>query len=206
MDGKKWILGLALSGALFAGGLNAATLGFDDIVADGLVEVPDGYGGLDWSNFFALNATNYNEQDSGYVRGMRSPDYVATNGGGLDAEITGSVLFDVLSFDLTAAWLDDLTVRVTTYTGELLRGDISLNVSQDFRTTFVLNDDFLGIDRIVFEASGGTDAGLNGGGQNFVLDALEVNVVPIPASLWLFGSGLGLLAWVRRRKGARAMT
>ena len=30
--------------------------------------------------------------------------------------------------------------------------------------------------------------------------ALEVTKVPVPAAVWLFGSGLDLLAWVRRRK------
>jgi hypothetical protein len=31
---------------------------------------------------------------------------------------------------------------------------------------------------------------------------LVVSEVPVPASVWLFGSGLGLLGWIRRRKTA----
>jgi len=30
--------------------------------------------------------------------------------------------------------------------------------------------------------------------------AIEVNVVPVPAAVWLFGSALGILGWMRRRR------
>jgi hypothetical protein len=43
-------------------------------------------------------------------------------------------------------------------------------------------------------------SGTNGLGS--VMDNLVVEAVPIPAAVWLFGSGLGLLGWMRRRQTA----
>ena len=34
------------------------------------------------------------------------------------------------------------------------------------------------------------------------LDNISLNVVPIPAAVWLFGSALGLLGWLRRERAA----
>jgi len=35
--------------------------------------------------------------------------------------------------------------------------------------------------------------------DNYYIDMANINVVPVPAAVWLFGSALGLLGWMRRR-------
>ncbi len=38
--------------------------------------------------------------------------------------------------------------------------------------------------------------------QSLTIDNFSASIVPIPAAVWLFGSGLGLLGWMRRRQTA----
>lgn len=211
MKNLSRVIVLLVSGTFLSGALNAAVLTFDDIVSSGVSSVPDGYGGLNWDNVLVLDTANYNVQDSGYVRGTTSGDFAAFNAGAAAIEITsdGGTFFDVLSMNLTAAWTDGLSITLRSYTGAVLRSEITIGgFTQAGPTGLFLNSDYLGIDRLVMESFGGVDAGLAGGSaQHFVLDDLNVNVsvVPIPASAWLFASGLGLLGWMRRpRKAAPA--
>jgi hypothetical protein len=59
--------------------------------------------------------------------------------------------------------------------------------------------DWLSLEYISFRAEG-NQFGLGGG--TVELDNVVVSAVPIPAAVWLFGSGLGLLVWFGRRQTA----
>lgn len=81
----------------------AETVTFDDLtVSDTLVEIPNGYRGLDWSNFVAVHNKFY--RGAGYVNATTSGEYVAYTSGGYPSVIAREYPFDVLSLDLSTAW------------------------------------------------------------------------------------------------------
>jgi hypothetical protein len=59
----------------------------------------------------------------------------------------------------------------------------------------------LGPASATYNSSTFASLGLNQGSYlwSWTGDSITVNIVPIPAAVWLFGSGLGLLGWMRRR-------
>ena len=70
---------------------------------------------------------------------------------------------------------------------------IADNTEDDFEL-FIFSAGFTGLSSVTFSGLGGQ------AGNRFGVDDLVVTqTVPIPAAAWLFGSGLGLLGWMRRR-------
>jgi hypothetical protein len=55
---------------------------------------------------------------------------------------------------------------------------------------------FRNLDYITFSAYSANNASEEE--VSFMLDNIAASVVPIPAAVWLFGSGLGLLGWMRK--------
>ena len=115
-----------------------------------------------------------------------------------DLNPAGPTAFGDLSglgkWDLTASLLADPATAGNTLTED----------SQN------LNFGFLATGTPFIDAPGGVfNADANGNYQfalvvsrnGFPIDsaAIEVNVVPIPAAVWMFGSALGLLGWMRRK-------
>jgi hypothetical protein len=154
-----------------------APLTFDDLTGLDTGSVPAGYGGVSWSNFYFLNASDTTKRPSGYQAGMISFPMVVYNGSGYPASILGPVPFDLLSASLTAAWNDNLSVEIKGYVGTQLTYDRIITLSPTAPS--LINFNYFGVDEVDFISSGGT---LHPGythaepAEQFVMD--NVTVVP----------------------------
>ena len=147
------------------------TAAFDNLSDPGAsgMPIPNGYGGLNWSNFYYLNsdAVFQHYGVSGYSNGTVTAPDVAYNGFGATASVSGTT-FNFIGADLTAAWNNDLTITVSGYDNNVLVDQETVVVNSTAPTFF--NFDFNGITQLVFSSSGGNNAGYDGAGTQFVLE------------------------------------
>ena len=179
----------------------ATTIFFDDLPGSDLI--PNGYNGLEWTNFYYLDGTTI--PNSGYLPAIVSPNNVAYNGFG-DPALISDGTFDLNSGYFTAAWNDNLQLQVI---GSLMGStlyDMTFTLSATDPTLINLN--YLGVDSVQFISFGGTphpDYIGFGSGTQFALDNLVVNgtsTVPDSGStVMLLGIALGGIGYLRRRLG-----
>lgn len=178
--------------------LLADVLTFDSLTAGG-VAVPNGYGGLNWSNFGVLNGA---ATGVGYANGVVSPNNIVYNYSGLSAAtMDNGGTFTLISAYFTAAWRDGMQITVSGYNGALLVGSdqFIVNTSGPVLETF----NFAGITTIDFSTSGGTiHPGYNladTNGEQLVMDNFSYST-PEPGGLALAAVGtVGLFLAARRR-------
>jgi len=147
-------------------------------------QIPNSYAGLQWSNFYVLNALTENSVygDDGYVNGMVSSPNVAYNSFGTNASISiSSGSFNLNSAYLAGAWNDGLQVQAEGFVGNTLTYNNTYTVNSLGPT--LINFDYLGVDEVMFISFGGTPHGYpsNGSGTHFVMDNLSVTLVPEPS-------------------------
>jgi len=179
------------------------TIDFDDINpgAPPGVSIPNGYAGLQWNNFYVLNATDPVYNPSGYLSGLLSGHNVAYNGFGDPALFSSTGTFDLNSAYLTGAWNDGLSIEVKGFIGATLAYDNTyiVNATAPSFITF----DYLGVTSVEFISSGGIHhQGYAGSGTHFAMDNLTITV-PEPSTVLLLAcAGMPLL--LRRCRVRRA--
>lgn len=196
--GWCWLVFLLL---LWGGGsapvADAAQLTFDELpLSNDGIPIPNGYGGLQWSNFYELDAVTY-PRASGYRPGMISQPNVAFNGFGTPASLSSTTPFNLNSGYFTGAWNDGLQLEVKGWIGLTLAYDNTYTLSATAPS--LINFNYLGVSSVDFISFGGTPYPGYGtaSGTQFAMDNLAVTIVPEPSSVVLLI--LGMLGWRRVR-------
>lgn len=180
---------------------------FEDIPTSQYQAIPDGYRGFDWSLFFnVMNAdATYPLYETGYTNGVVSGVNVAYNSLEQDVSMTRQEGkdFDLIGLYLTAAWREDVSVRMQGLRDGLVVYEETVQIDPYAPTWFQL--DFLDIETLAFHSEGGVDVNFGEGntlnGPHFVLDDVTV-MVPEPTSLLLLVAGAGCM--IRRKRPIRA--
>jgi hypothetical protein len=176
---------IAIIGATLTG--NATILlDFDDLStgpAGSYAVIQNGYGGLQWSGFGAINATLLSPPD-GYLAGMISPDNVAFNDDEYDrrASISSGNVFNLDSAYLTAQVVEGMQVEVQGFAGNQLTYDNTYTLSAT--TPSLINFNYDGITQVEFIPLNPVTI--------FVMDNLTVTAVPEPNPSMLLSLGVVL--------------
>ena len=148
--------------------------------------------------FFSPNIVDVT---TGYNYGMVTPSNVAFNAGGYPAQIDSpGTNFNFLSAYLTGAWNSNLNIEVQGFNGATLLYDTTVVASATSPTLFTFN--YLNVDRLAFNSSGGQYAGFGSSGEQFVMDNFDFEFVPEPSAFLLTAAG-ALMLWsvIKRKQG-----
>jgi hypothetical protein len=199
---KRWMVGIAVMAVLMVAGTARASvdvLTFDDLPTPDLMhgDIPNGYGGLNWSNLWYLNGDTFSFRGNhAYQPGVVSPHNVAFNAGGNSTATVSGGVFTFNGAYLTSVYDDNTQITVTGYLSGATICSRTVTVNHSGPTWFAA--DYVGIDSLRFASSNR---------QFFAMDNFTFAPVPEPSSIVIL-SGLGAMglvaiAW-RRARSPRA--
>jgi len=214
---KSFFAGLVVAVAASAA---AATINFDDLDGSGNQAVPNGYGGLNWTNFYVFDAFHdLGLKPSGYDVAWVSPNNVAFSAFPNERPtetISSDTLFNLNSAYLTSVWRDSLQVQVIGFRSilgietQVYAQTLTLSATAHTLETF----NYVGVDKVEFTPSGGT---FHTGpppyqanyGPYFAMDDLNVDLVQLVAvpepGTWVAAALLlGAIAFSQRDRLSRA--
>ena len=204
----------ALGGLVFTTALSlnsgavAEIVDFEDIDLQGEVSLPAPYVIGDHADYFyfanfgcfdsilADEALGY----SGYTNGATSGNQAAYSVFAAPSSIVLSNYsagdrFDLAGGFFTSAWREGLQVRI--------RAFIGFDNEEIYDQTFTVNSDasyldlgITGASMVTFETYGGTFAGFSNDGSNFIMDDIDLTVVPAPSVI----TTVVLAGLLRRRR------
>jgi hypothetical protein len=184
--------------------LSQTIITFDDLYDNGAGRlITNAYQGLSWSNFGVGNSILFSNSyhfATGYTYGMVSVSNTAFNWAGNPAAIDSpGTNFDFFSTYLTGAWKSNLNIDVQGFNGAQEIYDTIVVASATNPTLFTFN--YLDIDRLYFNASGGEPAFGGNDGNIFVMDNFMFEFIPEPSTFLLAAlGGVSLVAFLRRKR------
>ena len=113
-----------------------------------------------------------------------------------------AVASEQTSFETTGASDAENFIRFIDSVGYVTPGTLPDYDALNHTYHFVMDLSLLNVNTSSLLTFGVTDDYYNDNGGSFILDIYQVQAVPIPPSLWLFGSGLLGLTGIARRKRA----
>lgn len=124
---------------------------FDDLISEGIIKVPSGYGGLQWDNFVGTHQKFYDP--SGYRNAVMSGEFVAYNGSGHPAAIFSDrpFTFEGGYFAGASFEAEGETLSIKAWRGDTLAYEEQFSLSALGPVHFVA--DYRDITRIDFETA-----------------------------------------------------